>query len=419
MRKRLFGTGVAAVAAALAVAACGSSSSSSGGSGSGSSGNVTLKLVAADYGTGPNNTSAKYWQEIAAAFHQANPSITVQVTVVPWTAFDNQVQTLVQNHNYPDVTEGDYFSADAQQGLLYPASEVLSAPGNLLPVFAKQGTYNGVQYGMPFTTSSRTLFYNKTLFAKAGIKSAPASWADISADAAKIKALGAIGFGLPLGPEEAQGESLLWFLGNGGNYQDAQGKWTINGPQNVAAFTFAKGLVAAGNTEPHPGTQNRTPLWEQFAHGKIGMINGSPALIPIIQQGGVLKPSDWSSVAIAGKTGPLTSTLGVCDNVAAFKPNGHGAQIKKFLDFVYQDKYQLQFDREYDLLPATVSGASALATDPTFGSFIKALPHSVQYPSVPAWAQVKTSIQNTIGTSVTGDPASVLGTLQSTAQKLG
>jgi multiple sugar transport system substrate-binding protein len=416
MRKRLFGTAVAAVAAAFAVAACGSSSS--GGSSAGSSGNVTLKLVAADYGTGPSNTSSKYWQGIADAFHKANPSVTVKVTAIPWTNFDSQIQTMVQNHNYPDVTEGDYFSAYAQQGLLYPASQVLSAPGNLLPVFAKQGTYNGVQYGMPFTTSSRTLFYNKKLFAKAGITSPPTTWADIQADAAKIKALGDIGFGLPLGPEEAQAESLLWFLGDGGGYQNAQGNWTINGAPNLAAFTSLKGLVAAGDTEPNPGSKNRTPLWEQFAQGKIGMINGSPALIPIIQQAGVLKSPDWGSAAIAGKNGPLTDTLGVCDNVAAFKANGHEGQIKKFLDFVYQDTYQLQFDREYDLLPATVSGASALASDPTFGSFIKALPHSVQYPSDTAWAQIKTQVQNTIGTAVTGSPSSVLGSLQAAAEKL-
>ncbi len=425
--KRLFATTAAAVAVILVLAACGSSSSSSGGSGgsgsssgSGSSGgDVTLKLVAADYGTGASNTSAKYWQGIANAFHTANPSISVKITVVPWTNFDSEIQTMVQNHNYPDVTEGDYFSAYAQQGLLYPASQVLSNPGNLLPVFAKQGTYNGVQYGMPFTTSSRTLFYNKKLFAKAGITAAPATWADIQADAAKLKAQGVVGYGLPLGPEEAQAESLLWFLGDGGGYQDASGKWTINSPENVAAFNFVKGLVSAGDTEPHPGTQNRTPLWEQFAQGKIGMINGSPALIPIIQSGGVLQRADWASVPIAGKSGALTDTLGVCDNVSAFKAGGHEAQIKKFLDFVYQDNYQLQFDREYDLLPATTSAANALANDPTFGSFIHALPHSVQYPSSTAWAQVKTQIQNTIGTAVTGNPASVLGTLQSTATKLG
>ncbi len=421
MRKRLSAVAIA-LAAGLGLAACGGSSHSGGGSGSagsGGGGNVTLKLVAADYGTGPSNTSSKYWGSIASAFHKANPTISVKVTVVPWTNFDSEIQTMVQNHNYPDITEGDYFSDYAQQGLLYPASQVLSNPSELLPVFKKQGTYNGVQYGMPFTTSSRTLFYNKKLFAKAGITSAPTTWNDIKADAAKIKAQGAIGFGLPLGPEEAQAESLLWFLGDGGGYQNAAGKWTINSPQNVAAFTFMKGLVSAGDTEPHPGSQNRTPLWEQFAQGKIGMINGSPALIPIIKSAGVLTRKDWASVAIAGKSGALTDTLGVCDNVAAFKAGGHAAQIKKFLDFAYQNKYQLQFDREYDLLPATTAGAQALAHDPTFGSFIKALPHSVQYPSNTSWAQVKTQVQNQIGTAVTGNPASVLGSLQSTAAKLG
>ncbi|MGH2894634.1 MAG: extracellular solute-binding protein [Solirubrobacteraceae bacterium] len=418
MRKRLFATVLAAVVAAGALAACGSSSSG-GGSGSGSGGKVTLKLVAADYGTGPGNTSAKYWQGIVDAFHKANPSINVKITVIPWDNFDSEVQTMVQNHKYPDITEGDYFSSYAQQGLLYPANQVLSKPGNLLPVFAKQGTYNGTQYGMPFTTSSRTLFYNKKLFAKAGVTSAPTTWTDIQTDAAKIKALGDIGFGLPLGPEEAQAESLLWFLGDGGNYMSTQGKWAINGAPNVTAFDFLKNLVASGDTEPNPGSKNRTPLWEQFAQGKIGMINGSPALIPIIKTPGVLKSSNWASVPIAGKNGALSDTLGVCDNVAAFKPNGHQAQIKKFLDFVYHDQYQLQFDREYDLLPATVSAANALAKDPIFGSFIKALPHAVQYPSNTAWAQVKTQVQNTIGTAVTGNPSTVLGTLQATAEKLG
>jgi multiple sugar transport system substrate-binding protein len=147
------------------------------------------------------------------------------------------------------------------------------------------------------------------------------------------------------------------------------------------------------------------------------MINGSPALIPIIQAGHVLSSKDWASVPIAGQRGQLKDTLGVCDNTAAFKANGHQAAIKKFLDFAYQDNYQLQFDREYDLLPATVSAANALNADPTFGSFIKALPYAVQYPSVPAWAHVKTQIQNTVGTAMTSSPMSVLSAIQQTALK--
>jgi len=409
--RRISGAALAA-AAALALAACSSSGSSSGGNSS--SGTTTLKLVVADYGTGPSNASAKYWDGIVTAFEKVHPNIKVNVTSIAWTNFDQQVQTMIQNKQYPDITEGDYFSNYAKDGLLYPASDVLSDPGNLLQTFQAQGTYNGTQYGMPFTTSSRTLFYNKKLFTQAGITSAPQTWADIQTDAAKIKKLGDVGFGLPLGSEEAQAESLLWMLGDGGGYQTA-GKYTINSAANVTAFTFLKGLVSAGDTEPNPGTVNRTDLWQQFAQGKIGMINGSPALIPIIQTAGVLQSSDWTSVPIAGKGGPLTDTLGVCDNVAAFKPNGHEAQIKEFLDFAYQDKYQLQFDKEYDLLPATTTASKALASDAVFGPFLTALPNSVQYPSDTSWANVKAKIQQTIGTAVTGSPSTELSQLQQIA----
>ena len=408
--RRICGGAALAAAATLALAACGSG----GGSSSGGSGAATLKLVVADYGTGPGNASAKYWDGIVSAFEQAHPDIKVTVTSIPWTNFDQEVQTMIQNKQYPDITEGDYFSNYAQDGLLYPASDVLSDPGNLLPAFKAQGTYNGVQYGMPFTTSSRTLFYNKKLFAQAGLSAAPRTWADVEADAAKITKLGDIGFGLPLGPEEAQAESLLWMLGDGGGYQ-ADGKYTIDSTANVTAFTFLKGLVSAGDTEPNPGTVNRTDLWQEFAQGKIGMINGSPALIPIITSAGVLATSDWTSVPIAGKNGPLTDTLGVCDNVAAFKPNGHEAQIKEFLDFAYQDKYQLAFDKEYDLLPATTSATKALSSDPVFAPFLTALPNSVQYPSDTTWANVKSKIQQSIGLAVTGSPATELSQLQQVA----
>jgi multiple sugar transport system substrate-binding protein len=415
MRRSVIGAAATAAAATLVLSGCGGSS---GGSSHGSSGGAAaLKLVVADYGTGPQNSSSKYWNGIISAFHKQNPSISVKVNAINWNDFDNQVQTLIQNHQYPDITEGDYFPNYAQEGLLYSAQEAMTKPGNLLQVFKAQGSYKGTQYGMPFTTSSRTLFYNKKLFQQAGISSPPQTWADIKTDAAKITKLGKVGYGLPLGPEEAQAETMLWFLGNNGAYQSSSGKWEINSPQNVQTMQFLQSMVNAGLTEPHPGTKNRTDLWQDFAAGKIGMINGSPALLPIIQKAGVLKTSDWASVAIPGKSGPLSTTLGVCDNVAAFKPNGHQSQIKKFLDFAYQDKYQLQFDKEYDLLPATTSGTKALSADAMFAPFLKALPKAHQYPSNTAWASVKTQIQHTIGTAITGNPKSVLDALQQTAEK--
>jgi len=98
-----------------------------------------------------------------------------------------------------------------------------------------------------------------------------------------------------------------------------------------------------------------------------------------------------------------------------FDLTGHQAQIKEFLDFAYQDKYQLAFDKEYDLLPATTTAATALSSDPVFGPFLTALPNSVQYPSDTSWANVKAKIQQTIGLAVTGTPSTELSQLQQVA----
>jgi multiple sugar transport system substrate-binding protein len=379
---------------------------------------TTLNLVVADYGTGPKDTSQIYWQKIADDFHVANPSITVKVQTVNWNDFDTKVQTMVQNREYPDITEGDYFSNYAQEGLLYKVSDVFSDPSNLMPVFKDLGSYGGVQYGLPFTTSARALFYNKAIFAEAGITSPPQTWDQIAIDAAKIEAKGKIGFGLPLGPEEAQAETLLWFLGNGGGYQ-ADGKWVIDSPQNVQTLQFMTALVKSGNTEPNPGTKNRTDLFNEFAQGQIGMMNGEVALLPIINSAHVLKPGDLGTAAIAGRSGPIDKTLGVCDFVAAFKTDGSKqVAIKKFLDFAFQDKYQLDFVHMYLELPGTTSAAVALAkTDATLAPFVKALPNAVQYPNDPVWAQVKTQIQQIIGTAIGPDPKAVLTTIQQTALK--
>src|SRR3954468_18070580 len=149
---------VATAVAAVSVMAAGALTACSSSGGGGGNGTTTLKVVAADYGTGPANTSQKYWQGIADAFHKANPDIKVNVKVVSWNDIDNQVKTAVQNKKYPDIIEGNYYANYAEEGLLYKADDVLSNPGNQVQAFVKLGTYKGAQYGMPFTTSSRTLF---------------------------------------------------------------------------------------------------------------------------------------------------------------------------------------------------------------------------------------------------------------------
>jgi len=418
MKSRLMAAAAVGAAALAAIAGCGSSSSSS--SSASSNGKVTLTFFGADYGTGPSNSTTKYWDAIATAFHQAHPNITVNVQTVNWTDFPTKSATLIQNKQYPDIMEGNPAPPYAQSGLIYPVSDVLSpsVASNLIPKFLKDGQYQGVNYGIPFTTSTRAMYYNKKIFAAAGISAPPKTWADLQADAAKIKAKGNIGYGMPLGSEEAQAELLLWFLGNGGGYLSSGGKYDINSPQNVATLNFMKQLAASGDTQPNPGGTDRKTVWAQFAQGKIGMVLGSPAVIPIIQQAGVLKAADYGTADVPGKTAPLSDTLGVHDDIVAFKAGGtsHQAAIKQFLDFVYQDKWQLQFDNEYDLLPATQSAATAMGQkNQMFAAFLGNITNSVNYPALANWTSVENMIKTQVGQAITGNPAQVLGAIQQTA----
>jgi multiple sugar transport system substrate-binding protein len=326
---------------------------------------------------------------------------------------------MLQAKNYPDIIEGDAPQEYAQEGIAYKASDVLSAStlSNLIPTFAKQGDYQGTEYGIPFTTSTRALYYNKKLFASAGITAAPTTWAELQTDAKKITALGnsTIGYGLPLGSEEAQAESYMWMLGAGGGYQ-TDGKYTINSAANLTAFNFMNGLVSAGVTEANPGTVKRTTLWNDFASGDVGMVGGSPAVVPIIQSAGKLATTDWATAPFPGQTGTLTDPLGVDDQIVALNTSHQQSAIQSFLNFAYQDTYQAQFDKEYDLLPATTSAANALDSDPIFGAFVKAIPTSSSYPTNANWSDVGTKIKQTIGAAVDGtDPATVLGQIQTFA----
>ncbi len=417
---KLVGGAALGLATMLVLSSCGSSTPETGGGDKAAGGGqVTLKMVAADYGDGPGkpNSGQTFWDGVVKEFEAANPNIKVDVQVINWNDIDKQVATMIQNGQVPDILQtGDYSGFVADQ-LLYKVDEVLSpeVSGDMLQKFADYGKVDGTAYGIPFVSSARALFYNKELFSKAGIAEPPKTWDEIKAAAKKLKDAGVSQpFGLPLGQEEAQAESFLWMLGNGGGYKDASGKWAINSPQNVETFTYLKGMVAEGLTTPNPGTKDRKTVWEDFGAGKVGMVNGGPMSIPIFDAAGL---KDYGVVPIPGKAGPLDTTLGVMDWIMAFNKNGHAAEIKKFFDFFYTGSAAQKISDTYKLLPVTNGGIQKLSGDEKLKPFLDALPNASFYPfQDPKWADLNPAIKQTIGGAVTDDPAKVLGELQKTAE---
>ncbi|WP_437039647.1 ABC transporter substrate-binding protein [Streptomyces sp. enrichment culture] len=408
--------GTIAVASALGMTAV------LGGCGvTGGSGDVTLKLVAADYGDSAANSSKKYWDRLAAEYEADHPDVTIDVSVYSWNDVDRKVREMVSAGDPPDMAQIGAYADYAAQNQLYKADELLSIPvqADFVGQLASAGQVKGVQYGMPFASSTRVLFYNKTLFAKAGI-TPPESWDDLADAAEALKAEGVkYPYALPLGPEEAQAETMQWMLSGGGGYTDSVDSYGIDSPENIETFTWLKDeLVGKDLTGPvAPGELNRADAFAAFAKGQVGMLNGHPSLMKMAGDKGV----KYGMVPMPGKEGPSKSTLGVADWMMAFRENGHRDQIGDFLDFVYSEKNVLAFSREYDLLPVTASASATMTAadrDKHLRPFLEELLSSELYPvGKTSWADVSALVKTQIGKAVApgGSPTGVLGHLQAAA----
>ncbi|MBO4254811.1 extracellular solute-binding protein [Streptomyces griseorubiginosus] len=389
----------------------------------GGSGDVTLRLVAADYGDSAANSSQKYWDRLVEEYEAKHAGVKIDVTVYSWNDVDRKVKEMVDDGKAPDLAQIGAYADYADKGLLYSADDLLSisTQADFASQLATAGQVKSVQYGMPFAASTRLLFYNKTLFKNAGL-SAPKTWKQLAADAEVLKARGVTyPYALPLGPEEAQAETMQWMLSGGGGYTDTVGTYGIDSAENVATLNWLKDdLVGKGLTGPvAPGKLNRADAFAAFAKGEVGMLNGHPSLMKIAAKKGV----KFGMVPMPGADGPSTTAMGVADWMMAFKKNGHAEQVGDFLDFVYSEKNVLAFSREYDLLPVTNSASDAMSgdqRDAALKPFLDELPQS-ELPPVgkTSWAAVSAAVKQRIGQAVApdGSPAAVLGQLQSTATR--
>jgi len=409
-------------AAALALSACsgGTGASTASGGKSGSAAKVSsIKLVAAEYS---KDHTATFWNDFAKAYKDKT-GITLDVQVVSWDDIDQQSSTMVQNNNPPDILNLNAYASYAKDGLLYSADDVLSpaVKSDLLDAFVKSGTYKGKMYGMPDLSSARAFFYNKTLFSKAGISAPPTTWAEFEEDAKKITALGngTIGYGLPLGPEEAQGEFSIWTFNNGGAWKDGD-SWVINSPKNVETLQFLKKLAVTDKvTEHNPGKTNRQQAFDLFASGKVGMVVGFSPLAATLDQAGKV---DYGVAPMPTSDGGTPQTFGVTDYLMAFKKPGNAEAVKAFYDLYYQPDQVNTFIKAEGFLPVTKSGLQKFADDPKLKVYLETLPNVHLTPTDdPTWDKVKLAVQQNIGKAVEpdGNPKAVLDSLQKLAENGG
>jgi multiple sugar transport system substrate-binding protein len=410
MKKSLrWGAAVATAAvASMTLASCGFS----GGSGGSSGGAQTLDLMVASYS---DNTKAE-WQQIIKDFEAKNSGLKVNLDVESWTDINNVIKTRIQAQKQPDILNIDAFAGFAADDLLYPAKDIVSAStlDDFQKAFADNASIDGTQYGLPFIASARALFYNKDDFSKAGITAPPKTWAEFEDAAAKLKAAGVTPYGMPLGSEEAQAETAIWFYGAGGGYGDPK-KLTIDSPANVEGATEMQKIINQGFTEANPGSTNRTPLMNVFIQGQLGMQVGLPPTVGQIKDKNAAL--QYGIAPIPTKDGKAF-TLGVADHLMAFKnKTDKTASIKKFLDYFYSKDVYTKWVKAEGFLPTTKSGAEAMGSDETIKPFLDLLPNAKFYPSTNAnWSAAQGAIQSQIGQLGQGaSPSDLLKSIQAKA----
>ena len=214
-----------------------------------------------------------------AAFQKANPSIKVKVQTASYDDYFTKLKTQVAGGNAPDVFELNYenFVTYAKSGTLLNLNAQAKADkafkktvyyGKAYDVFA----LGAKQYGLPASYSTTVLFYNKDLFASAGVPVPNSTW-DWSDEESAAEALKAK---LPAGSYAEFQPTQFWefykVLGQaGGTFFDSKtGKASFNKLPGVNALNWLVGKVKKGYM---PNTAQMSGLNDEamFKAGKLAM----------------------------------------------------------------------------------------------------------------------------------------------------
>jgi len=186
--------------------------------------------------------------QIVNDFNSTHPSIHVDYSVINGD-YATAMTARFAAHNPPDVFYVDSSIAPTwiKQGVVQPLNSFIKSskydtskfyPG-LLSAFKVGKTI----YGFPKDWSPLAVEVNKAMFAKAGIKRAPRTWAELSADAQKLASSNAVPGGKPLCLPTDWARMLAFVFQNKGSLANVQSP-AVTAAVNYYVNFFKKGLAA-------------------------------------------------------------------------------------------------------------------------------------------------------------------------------
>ena len=230
-RRGFLGLGVAA--GVITLTACGSGA-----------GAADAPLVMTVWGGDPDR---KTYQARIDLLVKKHPDLKVKLQLIPGDSYPQKVQTMIAGGTGPDIMQvAESVNTYSSKNQLLPLDD-LAKKANLDPAqrFGPVGslyTYQDKLYAIPDRSGAVTVFYNKDMFDKKGIKAPTADWTwDDTLDAFKELTVP----GKVWGYGGAEWFPQWWSLAyqNGGTIIDAQGRPAVDSDEVVEALQWAGDLV--------------------------------------------------------------------------------------------------------------------------------------------------------------------------------
>jgi len=237
-----------------------------------------------------NGTTITMWtraateaqSQILVEAYNASHKNKVVLTVVPTDNYAQKIATAAGGKALPDLFAADVIFAPnyTSKHLFRDITaniDALPFKDSLAPAHVKLGTFEGKKYAVPHTIDLSVLFWNKELYAKAGLdpEKGPTSLRELAEHAKKIQALGGDINGTTLGGNcGGCGVFTLWpsVWAAGGDVMNADGTMaTLDSKPVKDVLAIWRQLYADGVAQPG-SKDEQGPTWVgRFQSGKVGV----------------------------------------------------------------------------------------------------------------------------------------------------
>ncbi|GAA1476290.1 extracellular solute-binding protein [Nocardioides aestuarii] len=416
--------GIAAVAAtSLVLTACGRTDSGAGGEAqsdevSGGEATGTIEVWAM-------GTEGEVLQDFSAAFEEANPEATVEVTAVPWESAHDKLAGAIASGETPDVSliGTTWMGEFAEAGGLMPTPENLVDEADFFPGAWQSTEVGGTSYGVPWYVETRVLYYRSDLAKQAGWDEAPKTWDELKTFAQDMESKAGAEYGLNLQPgQTGSWQTMLPFAwSNGATLTDEAGEeYTIDSPEMAEALDYYTSYFDEGLSPTRlldPGE-----LESGFAKGDYAAFISGPWHAGLVEDAGV-KPDQYEVATIPSPDGEQGSSFVGGGDLAVFNDSDNADSAWKYVQWLSEAETQTAFYEEVGDLPAVQSAwdTGELAEDEQLQVFGTQLETAVSPPAVPTWEQVAGSIDSITEQASKTDLASqeAVAEMQSKAAAIG